>query len=271
MTKLTMPLRGIKQGESDWYPYGLPEEMGEADYDEHEAAEMRRLVRLYEEAAPGSKEREEALNSLRTLHEIKALLDGRMLTDDEAAAFGPPRARETPSAAPMTLPGMHKPEPVVKHAPALQASLLDVPAPVPKEKATKAAKAERDNWVEPDEKALPGPARSMVGHYRKDGPATMEQAAHLVYPRSGSDRLRVLVFIVENEAEGATDWEIEQHLRMKHQTASARRRELEKDGWLEPTGKTRPTDTGTPAQTYRVTEQGLAKWAEHAKRKVAAA
>ena len=51
---------------------------------------------------------------------------------------------------------------------------------------------------------------------------------------------------------GATDYEIECHTGMKHQTASARRRGLVLKGLVEDSGLRRATDTGRAAVVWRV-------------------
>lgn len=79
--------------------------------------------------------------------------------------------------------------------------------------------------------------------------------------RSGSgptDAWRVLDFIRSQGDRGATDDEIEVALGLPHQTASARRRDLEKGGQIYNTSARRRTRTGTPAAVWRVrpTEHG---------------
>lgn len=52
---------------------------------------------------------------------------------------------------------------------------------------------------------------------------------------------------ISQQADGATCDEVEQQLRMRHQTASARIRELYRAGDLRDSGKRRPTRSGRPA------------------------
>lgn len=80
---------------------------------------------------------------------------------------------------------------------------------------------------------------------------TSRQAAKDAGSRASSDRTAVLAWIREAGARGATDDEIERALDMKHQTASARRRELVLAGLIAPTGERRPTRSGSPAQVWR--------------------
>jgi hypothetical protein len=104
-----------------------------------------------------------------------------------------------------------------------------------------------------------------IGLFAADAKETSRLAAIQLYPRSGTARLRVLEAVADISAEvagGLTDYEIEQRTGMRHTTASARRNELVAGGWLVDTGKRRPTDTGSLAIVWSLsnkarTEMGL--------------
>lgn len=98
-----------------------------------------------------------------------------------------------------------------------------------------------------DEKPYGGALPSVKGS--ETSILTAQQMVDTAY----RDRDRVYSFIWHRGEKGATDYEIEQGLRLKHQTASARRRELERIGLVRKTDLTRPTDTGNQAGVYVVT------------------
>lgn len=54
-----------------------------------------------------------------------------------------------------------------------------------------------------------------------------------------------------------TDDEMEMMLDMSHQTVSACRRSLVKEGWVESTGNLRQTRTGRQAQVWRIKNGGV--------------
>src|SRR4249919_1949633 len=65
-------------------------------------------------------------------------------------------------------------------------------------------------------------------------------------------RMRAQVFtIIDLRPRGATCDEIEVALNLRHQTASARVRELALGGVIFDTGERRPTRSGRPARVYR--------------------
>ena len=70
-------------------------------------------------------------------------------------------------------------------------------------------------------------------------------------PNKFEDRERILRFVRECGANGATTEEISRGLGMPYTTASPRVSELKADGWLIKIG-TRPTSTGSPAAVLRV-------------------
>jgi hypothetical protein len=86
------------------------------------------------------------------------------------------------------------------------------------------------------------------------GSETSEAAASRAKQSAETMRARVLEYITAQGEEGATDDEVEVALGMLHQTASARRRELELSGHIQKTDWSRPTRTGSQAAVYCVSE-----------------
>jgi hypothetical protein len=82
---------------------------------------------------------------------------------------------------------------------------------------------------------------------------TSREAARRIEPVTGTLRLLVFRSILDSP-HGRTDDEIEVLLDMRHQTASARRRELVQQGKVKDSGLTRKTRSGTPATVWVVTE-----------------
>ncbi len=58
----------------------------------------------------------------------------------------------------------------------------------------------------------------------------------------------------QTKPDGATCDAAEQALDLKHQTCSARVRELAKAGWLVDTGRRAPTSSGRPARVYEAVD-----------------
>ena len=95
---------------------------------------------------------------------------------------------------------------------------------------------------------------------RSGAAGTQLAAAVAVYPGSGTARRKVLDFIGLRRDQGATDEEIEIELRMRHQTASARRNELTADGWIEDSGRRRPTTSGREAVVWVLSDLARGQW-----------
>lgn len=78
-------------------------------------------------------------------------------------------------------------------------------------------------------------------------PSTSYSAAARVLPSSGSKR-RMVLDAIRDSGDGLCDWQLERLFDWKHESASACRRSLVKDGWIGDSGRTRPVpDTGNPA------------------------
>ncbi|MDP6942733.1 MAG: hypothetical protein QF464_01175 [Myxococcota bacterium] len=82
------------------------------------------------------------------------------------------------------------------------------------------------------------------------GSDTSEAAAESMEPHAPTLRHRVFRYILEQGDLGATDSQIEIALQLRHQTASARRRELELMGAVVRTGQVRKTASGRNAGVY---------------------
>ena len=81
------------------------------------------------------------------------------------------------------------------------------------------------------------------------GSATSKAAAQSMQPHAGSIRSRILAEIKKSGAHGLTCDEVEVLMDLKHQTASARVRELREKGKISTTSK-RPTRSGRQAQVW---------------------
>tara|TARA_Y100000034_G_C6891619_1_gene410285 strand:+ start:1276 stop:1596 length:321 start_codon:yes stop_codon:yes gene_type:complete len=78
-------------------------------------------------------------------------------------------------------------------------------------------------------------------------------ALESVKPILGSLRAQVHAHIKACQSNGATDDEIEVALDLRHQTASARRRELVQLGFVVDSGVRRPTRSGRKAKVWVTT------------------
>lgn len=88
-----------------------------------------------------------------------------------------------------------------------------------------------------------------------------ERASSLAQaPKSGTDRRRVLDHLASTGDTGATDEEISIALEMRLYTAAPRRTELVSAGWVEDSGRRRPTTTGSPAAVWVLTPLARATW-----------
>lgn len=89
---------------------------------------------------------------------------------------------------------------------------------------------------------------------RRNDPATSKRAALAAYPRQGSWQMRALEVFVAHP-EGLTDYELALKLnRPMHRGSVAKYRiALVRSGWVEDSGHTRPTDTGSDAIVWMPT------------------
>jgi hypothetical protein len=89
------------------------------------------------------------------------------------------------------------------------------------------------------------------------GSDTSEAAAQRAEPVAGAMRSTVLAAVLLTAARGATCDELEVLVGLRHQTCSARVRELVLLGSLVDSGQRRPTRSGRLAAVYLVTPAGL--------------
>lgn len=99
----------------------------------------------------------------------------------------------------------------------------------------------------------PDPTENRVGSSRRTDPWTSKAAAKDNYPRSGTQRHRVLVALSRFEF---TDFELSERLHILRGVAAKRRQELQNDDFVEPAGYTRATDTNCQALVWRITDAG---------------
>ena len=86
------------------------------------------------------------------------------------------------------------------------------------------------------------------------GSDTSEAAADSVADRRVSHQQKVLKYFKRVGTQGTTDDDIEVALGLRHQTASARRRELELKGLVSKTDRRRRTRSGRTAAVYVINE-----------------
>ena len=81
---------------------------------------------------------------------------------------------------------------------------------------------------------------------------TSYEAAKRIEPALGRLQAKVLTYLLTNDGKGLTCDEIEEASGLKHQTASARIRELAQKGLIEDSGDRRPTRSGRNAVVWVV-------------------
>lgn len=90
---------------------------------------------------------------------------------------------------------------------------------------------------------------------RKNAHQSEIDAANFVRPRTGTQRAKALDVIVGAGAHGATDYEISQAIDLIPPRVASRRKELVQMGWIEESGKTRPTPGGIEAIVWVLTDK----------------
>lgn len=101
-----------------------------------------------------------------------------------------------------------------------------------------------------------------LGPWRTGQPDTARQAALANYPRSGSQRARLLNALL-NAEHGLNAWEasVVANISRPH-VAHTRLTELAKAGLVVMTDETRPTDTGSAAHVWRATPAAVSSGGE---------
>jgi hypothetical protein len=113
---------------------------------------------------------------------------------------------------------------------------------------------------EPSQLRLGDPTANRAGARHQSAGDTERAAALGQAPKSGTDRRRVLDHLASTGDTGATDEEISLALEMRLYTAAPRRTELVSAGWVEDSGRRRPTTTGSPAAVWVLTPLARATW-----------
>lgn len=99
----------------------------------------------------------------------------------------------------------------------------------------------RANLFDDDDRPDPDRNKTTTG---KTHPQTSHDAAALAYPRSGTQRRKVLDFIEARGPGGCTDEQIRIGLMIPFGSALARRNELVTDGWVTDSGRKMKTQAG---------------------------
>lgn len=107
--------------------------------------------------------------------------------------------------------------------------------------------------------ALADPAANSLGRLHKAPTDTELGAAVMSFPRTGSQRLKVLEAIAASPA-GMLDEEIATVPGIADTAHRTRRSELVQGGWVEDSGRTRRTASGADSIVWVLTEQGRQKW-----------
>jgi len=79
---------------------------------------------------------------------------------------------------------------------------------------------------------------------------TSKQAATDILPKQGTLRHRVYEFLEKSRVYGATDEEMQRCLEMPANTQRPRRRELQQQGLIRDSGRTRATESGRQAVVW---------------------
>lgn len=99
---------------------------------------------------------------------------------------------------------------------------------------------------------LPAPGQNTLGPFAR-GSSTSRQAALDHYPRSGSLRARVLEAVYRAGHHGATSDELAERHGWRLYSVKPRLIELRRGGWLQLSGETRPSVTGSPVDVHVAT------------------
>lgn len=102
---------------------------------------------------------------------------------------------------------------------------------------------------------LSDPSEDTPGLVGRSHPDTSREASLAVMPRTGTQRMDVLEFIVAAGDEGAIDEEIRNGIGIRYSSGCARRKELELGGWICDSGRTRPTETGNDSIVWVLTSK----------------
>lgn len=99
------------------------------------------------------------------------------------------------------------------------------------------------------------PTKPGLGGFRRTDPDTSRLAAVQVYPRTGTQRERVLMAIHGAGDTGAIPYEIEAATGINYRSLTPRIGELKAGGWVAGTGDTRTGNMGAEQEILVVTEK----------------
>lgn len=103
---------------------------------------------------------------------------------------------------------------------------------------------------------LTNPAANQLGLWDSHAAETSREAALANYPRSGTQRARVLVALFYSGDAGMTDEELTLMLDLSPSSERPRRVECVEAGWVEDSGARRLTRTRSRAAVWVCTEAG---------------
>ena len=108
----------------------------------------------------------------------------------------------------------------------------------------------------------PLPFQNRLGPSHHNAPETSGQAAVANFPRSGTQRHRVLFHIwywtgEQHTPHGLTDDEIANRTGLLGNSVRPRRGELQRDGLVKDSGYRRSSNMGHPAVVWCLTDEGL--------------
>lgn len=107
------------------------------------------------------------------------------------------------------------------------------------------------------------PTVNAPGAFRRTDPSTSKRAAGEQFPRSGSQRYRVLMAIINAGWQGATATQIEEKTGIPFRSLTPRIGELKRGGWVKAAGFTRTGSMGAQQEAVIVTQKALDWKREH--------
>jgi hypothetical protein len=105
---------------------------------------------------------------------------------------------------------------------------------------------------------LPDPSENRPGPVHRNAHDTERTASGLVFPRTGTLRLSALIALDRAGEAGLTHGELAEDTGHRHYSIAPRVTELVSMGWVVDSGRRRPTDTGSPAIVWVLSERGKA-------------
>ena len=118
---------------------------------------------------------------------------------------------------------------------------------------------EKSTDLRPWQGGLPDPSINRPAPVHRQAHDTERAAAAMVYPRTGTLRHLALHALALNNANGLTHGELAVITGKRHYSIAPRVTELVELGWVIDSGRRRPTDTGSPAIVWVLSERGKAE------------